>query len=56
MTSSKCLCSLRLSRGSDKGRCSRLLRNFLRGDEDSKLDSFLQILKQRFFTKRAAEA
>ncbi|MCB9898620.1 MAG: B12-binding domain-containing radical SAM protein [Planctomycetes bacterium] len=33
----------------------RLFSNFLKGNEDSKLDSFLQILKQRFFTKRAVK-
>ncbi len=33
----------------------RLMSNFAKGREDSKLDSFLQILKQRFFTKRAVK-
>lgn len=37
-------------------RWARLWRNFRSGREDSKLDSFLQILKERFFTKRAAKA
>ena len=34
----------------------RLWKNFRSGREDSKFDSFLQILKERFFTKRAAKA
>jgi hypothetical protein len=37
-------------------RWARLWRNFRSGREDSKLDSFLQILKERFFTRRAAKA
>ncbi|MED5331050.1 MAG: radical SAM protein [Planctomycetota bacterium] len=34
-------------------RWARLIRNFATGYEDSKLDSFLQILKERFITRRA---
>ncbi|GJM22995.1 MAG: B12-binding domain-containing radical SAM protein [Planctomycetota bacterium] len=34
----------------------RILGNLLRGREESKMDSFMQILKERFFTKRAAKA
>jgi anaerobic magnesium-protoporphyrin IX monomethyl ester cyclase len=34
----------------------RIVRNFWTGREDSKFDSFLQILKERFFTRRAAKA
>jgi len=34
----------------------RILSNMLKGNEDSKFDSFLRILKQRFFTKRAVKA
>jgi radical SAM superfamily enzyme YgiQ (UPF0313 family) len=37
-------------------RWARLWSNFRSGREDSKLDSFLQILKERFFTRRAAKA
>jgi len=37
-------------------RWARLWKNFRSGREDSKLDSFLQILKERFFTRRAAKA
>jgi anaerobic magnesium-protoporphyrin IX monomethyl ester cyclase len=33
----------------------RIARNFWSGREDSKFDSFLQILKERFFTRRAAK-
>lgn len=33
----------------------KLMTNFVKGNEESKLDSFLQILKQRFFTKRAVK-
>ncbi|MFT7463248.1 MAG: anaerobic magnesium-protoporphyrin IX monomethyl ester cyclase [Pseudohongiellaceae bacterium] len=33
----------------------RIVRNFYSGREDSKFDSFLQILKERFITKRAAK-
>ncbi|HTE05084.1 MAG TPA: radical SAM protein, partial [Planctomycetota bacterium] len=36
-------------------RLARLARNFWQGREDSKFDSFLQILKERFFTRRAAK-
>jgi radical SAM superfamily enzyme YgiQ (UPF0313 family) len=33
----------------------RIARNLLSGKEDSKFDSFLQILKERFITKRASK-
>jgi len=33
----------------------RIVRNLIRGKEDSKFDSFLQILKERFITKRASK-
>ena len=36
-------------------RLLRIARNFWSGREDSKFDSFLQILKERFFTRRAAK-
>lgn len=34
-------------------RIFRVFTNFLKGQEESKFDSFLQILKDRFFTRRA---
>ncbi len=34
----------------------RIARNFVGGREDSKFDSFLQIMKERFITKRASKA
>jgi len=36
-------------------RLLRIARNLWSGREDSKFDSFLQILKERFFTRRAAK-
>ncbi|MGQ0552722.1 MAG: B12-binding domain-containing radical SAM protein [Planctomycetota bacterium] len=35
-------------------RLLRVARNFWKGEEESKFDSFLQILKERFITRRAA--
>jgi len=37
------------------GRAFRILGNLLAGREESKMDSFMQILKERFFTRRAAK-
>lgn len=37
-------------------RLFKIARNFLRGREESKFDSFLQILKERFITRRAERA
>jgi radical SAM superfamily enzyme YgiQ (UPF0313 family) len=37
-------------------RWMRIISNFFSEREDSKFDSFMRILKQRFFTKRAAKA
>ena len=37
-------------------RIFRVFTNFWRGKEESKFDSFLQILKERFITRRAVRA
>jgi radical SAM superfamily enzyme YgiQ (UPF0313 family) len=37
-------------------RLVRVLGNFVRGREETKFDSFLQILKERFFTRRAVRS
>jgi hypothetical protein len=36
-------------------RWMRIISNFFSEREDSKFDSFMRIMKQRFFTKRAAK-